>query len=362
MTAPNLRHRRWLLSAVALSAVVGLLVPIGPAAAEPNDLRDARTQAKDLASQVEKLEHQVEVVGEDLAAAQAELGQVVSRQISASNELADLSNAAQASQDATNERVRALYINGGQTGLYATVLDSTSLLDVVAGIDAVDRVLGQDRAAAAADAAAVAHASGLQSELADLTNRQTRLEAEARTKEERVRQLLADRQSALSDAGAEVRRLTDEWRKAQAAAAAQRAAATLGVSGSRPTGLPPANTTAGAALRAADAVVGVPYVYAGNGPSSFDCSGLTVWAYAAAGIQLPRTSRQQWFVGPHPALADLVPGDLLFWANDVTNPASIHHVAIYVGDGWMIHAPHTGDVVRYAPVYLDGYIGATRPA
>ena len=92
----------------------------------------------------------------------------------------------------------------------------------------------------------------------------------------------------------------------------------------------------------------MPYVYAGNGPGTFDCSGLTRWAYGHAGVALPRTSREQWFVGPHPALADLQPGDLLFWANDVSDPATIHHVALYVGNGWMIHAPHTGDVVRYA--------------
>ena len=60
-------------------------------------------------------------------------------------------------------------------------------------------------------------------------------------------------------------------------------------------------------------------------------------------------------------LADLQPGDLLFWASNASDPATIHHVALYAGDGLMVAAPHTGDVVKIQPIYLDGYIGAVRP-
>ena len=83
--------------------------------------------------------------------------------------------------------------------------------------------------------------------------------------------------------------------------------------------------------------------------------------YSVAGHNLPRTSRQQWLTGTHVGLRDLRPGDLLFWAYDTRNPSSIHHVAMYLGDGLMVHAPHTGDHVRVASVYLNGYIGAVRP-
>ena len=65
--------------------------------------------------------------------------------------------------------------------------------------------------------------------------------------------------------------------------------------------------------------------------------------------------------GPHPSLDQLQPGDLLFWATNTADPASIHHVALYIGGGYMIEAPHTGAVVHVTPVYLDGYFGATRP-
>ncbi|MDP9239391.1 MAG: C40 family peptidase, partial [Actinomycetota bacterium] len=91
-------------------------------------------------------------------------------------------------------------------------------------------------------------------------------------------------------------------------------------------------------------------------------SGLTGWAYRQAGLTLPRTSRAQWHAGPHVALTALAPGDLLFWATNEADAASIHHVALYIGSGLMIAAPQTGDVVKIQAVYVSGYIGAVRPS
>ena len=142
-------------------------------------------------------------------------------------------------------------------------------------------------------------------------------------------------------------------------AAATRAAALLAAAG--PLGNVAPSPAAQQALSAARTQIGKPYEWGATGPGSFDCSGLTGWAYAQAGIGLPRTSREQWFVGHHVGLADLQPGDLLFWATDPTNPATIHHVAIYAGNGYMIAAPHTGANVQLQKVYLGGFIGATRP-
>ncbi|WP_370184309.1 NlpC/P60 family protein [Rhodococcus wratislaviensis] len=111
----------------------------------------------------------------------------------------------------------------------------------------------------------------------------------------------------------------------------------------------------GKIVEAAVRYLGLPYVWGGgnvNGPSAggFDCSGLTSYAVHAAtsGFSLPRTSETQWNVGVEVPLADAMPGDLLFgnWG-----PAGPGHVAIYVGNGQMVHAPTTGDVVRVAPVF-----------
>jgi cell wall-associated NlpC family hydrolase len=110
------------------------------------------------------------------------------------------------------------------------------------------------------------------------------------------------------------------------------------------------------ALNAAYSVIGVPYVYAGASPETgFDCSGLTMWSWAHAGVSLPHSSAMQYAVLPHVDRTQLQPGDLLFFYSP------IHHVAMYVGGGNMIHAPHTGGVVEVIPVYWEYYVGAARP-
>jgi cell wall-associated NlpC family hydrolase len=110
--------------------------------------------------------------------------------------------------------------------------------------------------------------------------------------------------------------------------------------------------------------IGTPYLWGGEGTAAqggrFDCSGLTQAAYHSVGIELPRVANDQWNAGAHPARAELQPGDLVFFANDLSDPRSIHHVGIYVGGGYMIDAPHTGAVIRFDKVDSADYIGATR--
>ncbi len=119
-----------------------------------------------------------------------------------------------------------------------------------------------------------------------------------------------------------------------------------------------------AAIYFAQTKLGTPYLWGGEGlPSQngrFDCSGLTQAAYESVGINLPRVANDQWYAGPHPSRDQLRPGDLVFWATDLTDPRSIHHVGIYVGGGYMINAPHTGAVIRYDKIDTREYIGATR--
>jgi cell wall-associated NlpC family hydrolase len=121
-----------------------------------------------------------------------------------------------------------------------------------------------------------------------------------------------------------------------------------------------AGAVARAAVRWALAQLGDPYRWGAAGPDRFDCSGLTSAAYAAAGVAIPRVSRAQWGAGPHVTVANLLPGDLVFYADSTVDPATIHHVGMYIGNGLMVHAPHTGDVVRVASIWREGYIGATR--
>jgi peptidoglycan DL-endopeptidase CwlO len=119
---------------------------------------------------------------------------------------------------------------------------------------------------------------------------------------------------------------------------------------------PPAvSGAAGRAVAAAYSQLGVPYVFATAKPGvSFDCSGLTSWAWSQAGVSIPRTSQAQWAGLPHVSLDQIQPGDLIFYYSDV------HHVAIYVGNGSVIHAPFTGSTVSFGSMN-GNVIGAARP-
>jgi cell wall-associated NlpC family hydrolase len=117
----------------------------------------------------------------------------------------------------------------------------------------------------------------------------------------------------------------------------------------------PSGTGAGVrALRAAAGQLGKAYRWGAEGPRNFDCSGLTSFSFRQAGITLPRSSSQQARVGRPVAFGDLQPGDLVFFHNPVS------HVGIYAGGGKMIHAPQTGDVVRYSSVNRGSFSGARR--
>jgi cell wall-associated NlpC family hydrolase len=131
-------------------------------------------------------------------------------------------------------------------------------------------------------------------------------------------------------------------------------------------GLPPgapAEDVAAAAVQFAYSQLGKPYRWGATGELGFyDCSGLMLRAYEKGGLKLPRTSRQQWYAGArvwNPA--DLQPGDLVFYAYNTADPATIHHVGIYIGAGNMIDAPYTGANVRITPFMRGDYIGAVRP-
>ena len=162
-------------------------------------------------------------------------------------------------------------------------------------------------------------------------------------------------------------------RRAQAAAAdlalqAQRSAAALTAFQSQPlvdpapTGqvaAPPTphdGSVAQTALSVARSELGKPYVYGAAGPDTFDCSGLTMYAYGQAGVSLPHYAADQYNQGHHVGRGELQPGDLVFFDN-------LGHVGIYAGAGQFIHAPHSGTVVQYGSMagYWDQhYVGAVR--
>jgi peptidoglycan DL-endopeptidase CwlO len=114
-------------------------------------------------------------------------------------------------------------------------------------------------------------------------------------------------------------------------------------------------------LKAAESRLGLPYVWGGDGPKVFDCSGLVQWSLAQAGIVMPRVAADQARTGPQVPVSQLQPGDLLFYHTDPTAPSYISHVAIYLGNGEMIQAPEPGLDVEIVPAdFGSGFAGAVQ--
>jgi cell wall-associated NlpC family hydrolase len=108
--------------------------------------------------------------------------------------------------------------------------------------------------------------------------------------------------------------------------------------------------------------LGKPYAWAEEGPDAYDCSGLTFASYLSVGIRLPRVAVDQYMHGPgtYVPVTQLLPGDLLFFSTDHNDPSKIHHVAMYLGGGRMVHAPTFGEHVKEAPIWWTEYYGALR--
>ncbi len=405
--AGTMRPRlRAVVVASAVAVVVAGLVPAVPAAAGP-DLGKAKAQAAALRTEVDRLQAEAEAAAEDYGAANDELNDVVTRLTFANEAVDTTQSAADAEAARTDAAAAQLYMSGGPGALYGSVLDGRDISDVLDRIASIDSVVrGQIMASSGARLVA-ARARLTASDMALLTAKRRVLEDSRLAAANRAAALQAQAAADLAAADALVRDLVERDRAAAQAAA--EAAAAAAVSGQLPwttnpvpadsyaaidraiaeAAAHPATPWAVAAITDARQWLGTPYSAGGggvNGPSTgwcsssapddgrlsngacaatstvgFDCSSLMVRIFSSAGHLLPRTSRQQWKIGVHVALADLQPGDLLFWANDLSNPGSIHHVAMYLGHGLMVQSPHTGGHVEVSSVYLDGLIGAVRP-
>jgi peptidoglycan DL-endopeptidase CwlO len=344
-------------------------LPATPAvtlAAHADPLSDAETQARQLQAEVAKLQLQVEQDSERYDGAQAALVQLVLTQEQATRAATAATGAADHARAVADTTTRALYMSGGITGLYASVLTGQDPGQLQAGLHSVQVVSDADTDALATVGAALDTAAAANDQVANLRTKQDELTAQAASATTDAQNALAEEQAALQGAKSQVVTLEQQFQAQVAAQNAARDAATLAAARRAAAAVGLVDTggvsrIALLAIEAAQSQIGKPYLYGGAGPDSWDCSGLTQWAFAQAGVLLPRTAADQYLAVPNKiALGQIEPGDLLFWATDTTDPTTIHHVAIYVGNGLMLAAPHTGTNVQVEPVYLDGYIGAVR--
>jgi len=171
-----------------------------------------------------------------------------------------------------------------------------------------------------------------------------------------VTRTLADRDTDLAAQKKSIQKKVDDLQKLRIRAYG----AGGGATGSLRTGPCPAQYTSDAGGKAAAkacSLIGKPYIFGDAGPNGYDCSGLTLAAWAAAGVTLRHYTKWQWADNKAVSRADLKPGDLVFWYSD------LHHMGMYVGNNTVVHAPHTGDYVRMAKLDDVGPIaGFRRPS
>jgi cell wall-associated NlpC family hydrolase len=357
-----LRPRRT-TAALALCAAVAGTVVVGASTASADPLGDARARAAALAESIQHQQTRAEILTEKWDKANSELLQANYEQAQADAALNAIQAQAAAARQEVADRTRALYEGGGGPTALASMLGGDNPLDALDRYNLATAVIDYEVRNANNAAKLVAHAEVLNANDERVTARIRRLQIEATQAATQITELIAQQEEQLANTNGTIRRLLRVTQAAQVAQGAKDfAAAVAAAGGSVGSGEAAApNRTVASAIAWAKLQLGKPYLWGGTGPASYDCSGLTQGAYAHAGVTIPRVAADQYNSGPHPSLANLLPGDLLFWATNTSNPATIHHVTMYLGGGLMIAAPHTGTVVQIQPVYVNEFIGATRP-
>ena len=369
--------RRIAAAVLVLSAVA---LPFKPAAAD--SIQDKQRQADALAARIDQLQNQAEQLTEDYNQAVIELQQAQADVNTAKTRLTQQQSDLSTLRSQMSQFALKSYVYADQSTGVATLLDEATLSGQAAGrsgyaalamganFDLTDRMRAQledtNRLQAQLEAK-----ERHQRQLTDaVTKKQGQVDkatAAAETALDQVKgdlvELVAAAQQRKAEAAVAAQQAAIQRQQAAAASAASRSAATGGGASTAGRASAPARPVFGApapaagaagAVAAARSQIGNRYVaYKANPSEGFDCSGLTMWAWAQAGVGLPHQSRQQYASLPHVPIDQLQPGDLVFMGSP------IHHVGIYVGGGMMVDAASTRVGVRLAPIH--NVVGAARP-
>jgi cell wall-associated NlpC family hydrolase len=324
--------RRW-TRAAALALTAGVVVVLTPStgSAAPGTAADARQAVTDTGQKLDALDEQVQQAVDTAQQQQA-----------AADAAAGSAAAARAQLAALEPQLRAIAQTGyvGTTrGRLAAFLTSGSADDLIQQMNTLDQLASHADAIVAAAAAARTGAEQAQQTAAAAA-------AAAAEAESALQAQKAELEDQLAGFQADLARLS----------AADRVRVQDVVSGPDVVAAPAAAPTAaaGVAVQTALAQVGDMYGTGASGPDRFDCSGLTAYAYAAAGVSLPHSSRAQSTMGVAVSRADLQPGDLVFFYSPIS------HVGMYIGNGQMVHASVTGKPVAVTSVDKSGYVTARR--
>jgi cell wall-associated NlpC family hydrolase len=347
-----------LASALALSAVVATSAGASP----ESDLAAKKEQAARIEARIEENHERSSALNEDYLEAKSAADDAVAKIAAAEQGIA------QAQADAQDLRVR---LGSRAARLYMGAGGGDPLNLDAANINEAGSRAQYSAAAAAADEQLLDQLQVTEEQLGIERKELEDVQADARERQEAadaklasVRDAVAEEQRALDAIEGEMATLVAEVEQERQAREEQEARAAIaarpssrsdsssngGGGGPVDTGVDPGNVPApsggaAAAVAYARAQLGKPYEYAGAGPDTFDCSGLTMMAWAQAGVGMAHGARAQYAAFPKVPIDALQPGDLVFFRNP------IGHVGIYVGGGTMIEAPRTGLNVRYASIY-----------
>lgn len=370
---PQVLRRR----GVAACVIAALLcAPVVASAAPTNaKIRAARDQAAQARGRLDDLTADLEERTEDYFEVLAELEATDERIARAEAELEVASGQLDAAEVKLNARASAIY-RKGSIDLVSVVVGATDFRDFVTRLDLMRRVGRSDATLVGDVKSAKSRIEETRSGLERRRAEQLVLRDRAKARQREMDAAVAAQKSYLAKLDGNLKRLIAEERARQEELARRRAAeaARLAASGNRgragrdfdPNALGEPHPRV---VELAREYVGkTPYVWGGTTPDGFDCSGLVQYCYREIGIELPRTSRTQYRVGAYipPDRLDLLrPGDLVFFGRD-GDPNRVHHVAIFSGDGMMVHAPQTGEMVSETSLLAriasrGDYVGAVRP-
>jgi cell wall-associated NlpC family hydrolase len=346
---------RLLAAAILILPTLVLLPSASTAAPTKADVDAARRQLDTLHRDLSLLVEQYNQASLELDRTEADLARTREVQAAAQAQ-------AQAAIRALSARASSAYMERGSQ--LDVLLGAGSFADFSDRLEFLNQLQRDDADLAATAEAASQRAQWAAQELAEVEARQSALVERLQDKRAAIEDRVEEQRALVEQLGEQYRAAVQRRQEAREAAAAEAAAAeaaqgaaasgTGGTGGWNP---PPSGAGAQAAVSAAYSAIGSPYQWGGASPSGFDCSGLTMWAWAHGGVSLPHGSGAQFAATPRVDRTDLAPGDLLFFYNPIS------HVAIYVGGGSMIDASHPGasGAVQRRPVNWGSYVGAGRP-
>lgn len=374
------RHRR-------LGVLVGiaLLIPVLTAPASADPLADKRAEAARIQEQLDRQGEKVSMLAERSNRAQLKVAEVEG---SLAKTAADVARSDERLQQVRGRLATAAvlaYVHGGSNAMIGRLArggqDDMIVRTQYLRVTAADqrRVIGEVRtakqdfeiqksrlesdrkaAAAAADAASAANRAAQEAEDAQrAVLGQVNGELSELVAAERARKEAEELRNRPAPAAIIAASPVTEPPRVPTSAAPQAQATTTVPPAQTQTAAPPASGKGAIAVAEARKQLGKPYVYGGSGPDSFDCSGLTAWAWRAAGVQLSHSAYTQWFETTRVPINAVQPGDLLFFGDDGVE--SIHHDAIYIGNGEMIEASQTGTPIRIRGWRSADLVGAGRP-